>query len=39
VLFESGDDISDLMANLEKIREREKYLRHLREKLEKRMNI
>jgi hypothetical protein len=27
------------MANLEKIREREKYLRHLREKLEKRMNI
>lgn len=34
VLFESGDKLSDLEANIEKIKERERYLRFLRLELE-----
>ncbi len=34
VLFESGDKLSDLEANIEKITEREAYLRFLRLDLE-----
>lgn len=34
MLFESGDKLSDLEANIEKIKERERYLRFLRLELE-----
>jgi hypothetical protein len=37
VLFESGDDPSDLIFKIEEIKERENYLKSMREELERRI--
>ena len=39
VLFKSGDKLSNLEANIEKIKEREAYLRFLRQELEAKISL